>query len=61
MGKVKAQATWGYQGAGLLDVLAQDAAQRVVQKVGSGMVAGDVRASFGVHHGLNTVTHPQPT
>ena len=42
-------------------MLAQNAAQRIVQEVGGGVIAGDVRAPFGVHHGLSTVAHLGPS
>ena len=56
--EVKAQAVGSHQGAGLLDVLAQGAAQRVVQEVGGGVIAGDVQPPFGVHQGAGPVAHP---
>ena len=48
--KVEAQAPWLNRGAGLLDVGAEDGAQRGVQQVGAGVVALDGVAAFTVNN-----------
>ncbi len=55
MGEVEPQAVRGHQGAGLLDVLAQHAAQRRVQQVGGGVVERGGRPGCRVHQEAHRV------
>ena len=57
VGEVEAQLVRAHGGAGLLDVLAQDAPQRLVQQVGRGVVRHRREAHRPGHDRLDLVAH----
>jgi hypothetical protein len=59
VGEVEAQAVGMDRRAGLLDVGAEDLAERGVEEVGSGVVAADGVAAFSVHYSADVVTDGQ--
>ena len=59
VGEIKAELVRRHQRAPLLHMLAQNIAQRVLQQVGGGMVAGDVQTPGFIHLSLYLITHCQ--
>ena len=56
MGEVEAESLRADQGAGLLDVIAQDETQGGVEEVGSGVVGRNVEPVVRVHHKLDGIS-----